>query len=308
MTTALNLPGPVACARLRDLGAAVTKVEPPGGDPFEGYCPGWYRRLHDGMQVRRIDLKDDAGRAAMHALLDEADLLVTAQRAAALDRMGLGRAALARHPRLCHVAITGHAAPHEDAAGHDLTYMAAQGLLQPPALPPTLFADMAGAERAVSTALALVIARNRDGRGRGESAPLEAAAHALAQPLHEGLTRSGALLGGALPGYNLYEARDGWIAIRCDRAEIRMRVRHVEHDAHLLAARNGRVVAHGRLPLDVEVGRRLARGELGLDRPVEHAVDVPPQPGQLVRREQSRHDDVTVRVECGTVCVAHSPT
>ena len=213
VTTALNLPGPVACARLRDLGASVTKVEPPAGDPFEHYCPSWYRRLHEGLQVRRIDLKEAQGREAVHALLGEADVLLTAQRAAALERMGLGREALARHARLCHVAITGHAPPGDDVAGHDLTYMAGLGLVQPPAMPPTLFADMAGAERAVSTALALVIARSRDGRARSEPAPLEDAARALAQPLHEGLTRPGALLGGGLPGYNLYEAREGWIAV-----------------------------------------------------------------------------------------------
>jgi alpha-methylacyl-CoA racemase len=213
-STALNLPGPAACARLRELGASVTKIEPPGGDPFEAYCPDWYRRLHEGTAVLRIDLKEPAGREQVHALLAGCDLLVTAQRGAALERMDLGAGTLAsRHPRLCHVAITGHPPPHGDIAGHDLTYMARQGLVQPPAMPPTLFADMAGAERAVTTALALVIARGRDGRGRSETAPLEDAARALAEPLHEGLTRSGALLGGALPGYNLYEARDGWIAL-----------------------------------------------------------------------------------------------
>ena len=214
VSTALNLPGPAACARLRDLGAAITKVEPPAGDPLETYCAAWYRRLHAGMEVKRIDLKEPRGQEEMHALLAGADLLVTAQRANALARMGLAPGLLGtRHARLCHVAITGHAPPHDDVAGHDLTYMAALGLVKPPAMPATLFADMAGAERAVSTALALVIARDREGRGRGQAVPLEDAARALAQPLHEGLTRDGALLGGGLPGYNLYETRAGWIAL-----------------------------------------------------------------------------------------------
>jgi alpha-methylacyl-CoA racemase len=83
----------------------------------------------------------------------------------------------------------------------------------PPAMPATLFADMAGAERAVTTALALVIARDRCGRGESLAAPLEDAARALAQPLREGLTSSGALLGGGLAGYNVYRAREGWIAV-----------------------------------------------------------------------------------------------
>jgi len=214
VTTALNLPGPAACARLRDLGAAVTKVEPPSGDPMEAFNPSWYRRLHEGIEVRRIDLKGNDGREAMAALLAPADLLVTAQRASALARLGLDGTSLATsYPRLCHVAITGHAPPHDEMPGHDLTYLAEHGLVSPPALPTTLFADMAGAERAVSTALALVLARNRDGRGHAAAAPLADAAAWLAQPLKEGLTRRGALLGGGHAGYNVYAAKDGWIAV-----------------------------------------------------------------------------------------------
>jgi alpha-methylacyl-CoA racemase len=214
VSTALNLPGPAACARLRELGARVTKVEPPTGDPFEAYCPAWYARLHEAMPVLRIDLKSEAGKAQIEEILAGADLLVTAQRGSALARMGLDPATLAaRHPRLCHVAITGHAAPDEDVPGHDLTYLAAHGLVRPPQLPPTLFADMAGAERAVSTALALLLARQRGGRGASQAVPLEEGARALAQPLEEGLTAPGAILGGGFAGYNLYAARDGWIAV-----------------------------------------------------------------------------------------------
>jgi crotonobetainyl-CoA:carnitine CoA-transferase CaiB-like acyl-CoA transferase len=214
VSTALNLPGPAACARLRELGARVTKVEPPTGDPFEAYCPSWYARLHAATEVRRIDLKSDAGKAEITELLAGADLLITAQRKSALERMGLDGAALARrHPQLCHVAITGHAAPDEDVAGHDLTYLAAHGLVRPPQMPPTLFADMAGAERVVSTALALLLARRRGGLGASQPVPLEDGARALAEPLHEGLTAPGAILGGGLAGYNLYAAREGWIAV-----------------------------------------------------------------------------------------------
>ena len=214
VTTALNLPGPAACARLRDMGATVAKVEPPAGDPMERFNPAWYRSLHLGMSIGRLDLKSDAGRRAMAKLLDGADLLVTAQRASALERMGLGPQQLARsHPRLCHVAITGHASPDDELPGHDLTYLAAHGLVVPPHMPRTLFADIAGAERAVSTALALLIARGRTGEGQRAIAALADAAAALAQPLYEGLTRPGAILGGGTPGYNLYATREGSIAI-----------------------------------------------------------------------------------------------
>lgn len=214
VTTALNLPGPAACARLCELGATIEKVEPPAGDPMQSYHPAWYERLHESVRVHRLDLKVEAGRAAMEALLGGADLLVTAQRPSALARLGLGARELAdRHPRLCHVAIVGHAPPREEHAGHDLTYLAEAGLLTPPAMPATLFADMAGAERAVTTALALVIARDRGRPARAAYAPLAEAADWLAQPLGRGLTAPGALLGGGFAGYNVYAASKGWIAV-----------------------------------------------------------------------------------------------
>ena len=214
VTTALNLPGPAACARLRDMGASVAKVEPPDGDPMERFNPAWYAKLHHGMTIGRLDLKSEAGRKAMAKLLDGADLLVTAQRASALERMGLGPDRLAaEHPRLCHVAITGHASPSDELPGHDLTYLAAHGLVTPPAMPRTLYADMAGSERAVSLALALVIARDRTGKGQRATSALADAAAALAQPLTHGLTRPGGLLGGGNPSYHVYAARDGWIAV-----------------------------------------------------------------------------------------------
>lgn len=214
VTIALNLPGPAACARLRDLGASVAKIEPPSGDPFEAFCPAWYRRLHEGVETLRLDLKSETGASAMAKRLDGADVLVTAQRASALDRLGLGPGRLAAdHPRLCHVAITGHPPPREEVPGHDLTYLAEHGLVAPPELPRTLFADMAGAERAVSAALALLLARERGGEDRAATVALADAAAALAQPLHEGLTAPGAMLGGGYAGYNLYAARGGWVAV-----------------------------------------------------------------------------------------------
>lgn len=214
LTTALNLPGPAACARLRDLGATVEKIEPPPGDPMQQFNAGWYRRLHEQINVRVLDLKTPAGRASMDALLLGSDILVTAQRPSALARMGLGARDLGeRFPRLCHVAIVGHGPPEEEQAGHDLTYLAQAGLVSPPAMPATLFADMAGAERAVTTALALVLARDRGRPARAAFVPLAEAAQWLAQPLAHRLTTPGALLGGGSPGYNVYASKDGWIAV-----------------------------------------------------------------------------------------------
>jgi len=214
VTLAVNLPGPLACARLYALGAAVTKVEPPGGDPLAAFAAEWYRDLADGQRIVALDLKAPAARAELDVLLADADLLVTSTRPAALERLGLGWEALhARHPRLCHVAITGYAPPDEGRPGHDLTYAASAGLVAPPEMPRTLVADLAAAERATSTALALILARARDGVARQATVALASVAEEFAAPLRHGLTAAGGVLGGGSPLYGLYRAKDGWIAV-----------------------------------------------------------------------------------------------
>jgi alpha-methylacyl-CoA racemase len=206
----INLPAAVAGARLTELGASVTKVEPPGGDPVADAAPDWYLTLVAGQEVRVIDLK--AGRP--DELLDACDLLLTATRPGALERLGLGWDELhARFPRLAHVAIIGHAPPHDGFPGHDLTYSAPYGLLAPPALPRTLVADLGGAERAVATGLALLLARERTGTAQRADTALADAADLFARPLREGLTAPGGLLGGGHPFYRLYRAATGWVAL-----------------------------------------------------------------------------------------------
>lgn len=216
----INVPGAVAGARLRDLGAEVTKLEPPGGDPLALGAPGWYAQLVEGQELRVIDLKaglpDDE--------LAAADLLLTSSRPAALERLGLGWETLhAAFPRLVHVAIVGHPPP-DDTPGHDLTYAAAHGLLVPPLLPRTLVADLGGAERAVSTALALLHARERTGEASRADVALADAAAAFAEPLRHGLTAEGGALGGGYAPYGLYPTGDGWIALAALEPHFRERL------------------------------------------------------------------------------------
>jgi hypothetical protein len=53
LSLAINLPGAVAAAHLRRLGAMVVKVEPPEGGPLDGARAQWYRALHQGQEVLR---------------------------------------------------------------------------------------------------------------------------------------------------------------------------------------------------------------------------------------------------------------
>ncbi len=214
VSLSVNVPGPVAAAELRDLGAEVCKIEPPSGDPLAQFSQAWYNRLCADMTVLTCDLKTEAGMADLKRRLAHADLLLTASRPAALERLGLDWATLHKaFPRLCHVGITGYPPPHENQAGHDLTYQASQGTLQPPAMPRVLLADMAGAQQAVTTALALLLTRERYGKAGQAWVALADAAARLAVTLREEITTPGAILGDGLPTYNLYATRDGHIAL-----------------------------------------------------------------------------------------------
>ena len=214
VSLALNAPGPVAAARLTKLGAEVTKIEPPSGDATKNAAPAWYESLCQGQTVLRLDLKSPEGRGQLDDLLAQADLLLASFRPSALQRLGLDWESLhARHPRLCFVGIVGYAAPFEERTGHDLTYQGDLGLLRPPQMPPTLFIDLAGAERAVSMALALLNRAARSNQAGCAWVSLHECARDLAIPLKAGLTTSSGLLGGAYPLYGFYRASDGWIAI-----------------------------------------------------------------------------------------------
>lgn len=210
----LNVPGPLAAARLAGFGATVTKVEPPTGDALAMGAPEWYQSLTEGQEIVQLDLKNETDRDRFAGMLDSTDLLLTTQLPSALERLALDWDTLhARFPRLCQVAIVGYPPPDLDAPGHDLTFMARHGLLRPPAMPLTLAADILGAERAVSAALGLLLSLEKNDEGGYIEVPIADAAAVLAQPLAHGLTTPGALLGGGVPGYGLYAAQDGYVAV-----------------------------------------------------------------------------------------------
>jgi crotonobetainyl-CoA:carnitine CoA-transferase CaiB-like acyl-CoA transferase len=223
VSTAVNVPGPVAAAMLRDKGAAIVKVEPPEGDPLSRWAPGWYSELCAGVDVVRLDLKSPDGREGLDAWLASADLLVTSSRPGSLQRLGLAWTDLhARHARLCHVAIVGYAPPRDNLAGHDLTYQAEVGLLTPPGMPVTLVADLSGAQRAVVEALNLLFGRERGGAAGRAEVVLADCAKLFAEPLRHGLTSSTGLLGGACAAYGIYPTRDGWVTVAALEPQFRV--------------------------------------------------------------------------------------
>lgn len=214
LSIAINLPGPAAVARLAGQGASVITVLPPSGDPMEQFAKPYYDELHVGQEVRRVDLKSEAGRAEVDELLCATDVFVTSSRPSALRRLGLDFASVhERHPQVCQVDIVGYPGEQAETAGHDLTYQAGTGLLGEGSMPTTLVVDLAGSERAAAEASAALVARARVGDGVRREVPLSDLAHTMSRPLAHGLTAPGALLGGGLPVYGIYDTADGQVAL-----------------------------------------------------------------------------------------------
>lgn len=215
LSLALNLPGPAALMRLRSLGATCVKAEPPGragggGDPMREYNPAVYATLHEGVRVLTVDLKSDKGQAVLRRELARTDVLLTSFRPSALNKLGLSWRALHRaFPGLSMVAIVGSPGARAEEPGHDLTYLAEAGLITGSDLPPTLFADMAGALMAADAVLQAVLLARASGKGVFQEVALSDAAVWLALPRTWGLTLPTDTLGGAHAGYRIYACHDG---------------------------------------------------------------------------------------------------
>lgn len=225
VSLAINLPGPLTAARLTKLGAHVTTVLPPSGDPLQLYQPKWFAELHSGQEFIILDLKSADAIGELDALLSKADILITSTRPSALARMGLDpKTVSVKHPRLIQIAIVGESGANAENSGHDLTYQAINGLVRPPAMPITLIADMAGAERATQIAIAALFHRERTGVATHHEVALADVAHDMAEPNRRGLTKPGGGLGGGVGLYGIYETQEGWIALAAIESHFAQRI------------------------------------------------------------------------------------
>jgi crotonobetainyl-CoA:carnitine CoA-transferase CaiB-like acyl-CoA transferase len=214
LSLALNLPGPAALMRCQQMGATCTKAEPPAGDPMGLYNPSAYATLHTGVKVLTADLKIEAGQKALHKALARTDVLLTSFRPSALVKLGLTWKTLhQQYPQLSLVSVVGAPGARAEEPGHDLTYMADNGLITGLDLPPTLYADMGGSLMASEAVLQATLLRQSKGKGvRFEVALSEAAAY-LALPRSWGLTLPTGAVGGAHAGYKVYPCKDGRVAV-----------------------------------------------------------------------------------------------
>jgi len=133
------LAGPYCTMVLRDLGARVIKVEPPGqGDDARGFGPfidgrsAYFLSLNRGKESIALDLKKDADRGVFEALLARADVLVENYRAGTLEKLGYGWAALhADYPTLIYAAVSGfgQTGPYATRAAYDMVVQGMGGIM-----------------------------------------------------------------------------------------------------------------------------------------------------------------------------------
>jgi CoA:oxalate CoA-transferase len=163
------LAGPYATMLLADLGAEVTKLEPPGGDISRQVSDSYFASVNRGKRSIRLDLGTPAGQARLHELAVGAHALLVNLKPSTIRGLGLTYDALRQHnERLVCVALTGWGLDGGDEPAFDYLVQAATGVASltgdpdgPPTLPGYSSADNSSGMVAALGLLAMIVA----GRG-----------------------------------------------------------------------------------------------------------------------------------------------
>lgn len=177
------LPGPFCSMLLADMGADVIKVEDPKlGDYIRWWPPkigknsGFHVVLNRNKRSLTLNLKAPEGKEIFRKLVKDADVVLEGFRPGVMRKLGLDYETLKElNPRLVYCAITGYGCegPLALKAGHDINYLALNGVLSysgkdgQPTLTGVQIADLGGggllAAFSIVTAL---LARERLGTGQ----------------------------------------------------------------------------------------------------------------------------------------------
>ncbi|MGI9512903.1 MAG: CaiB/BaiF CoA transferase family protein [Anderseniella sp.] len=131
--------GPVTGLMLADMGADVIKVERPNGDDTRRFLPpdiegesAAFMMMNRNKRGIRLDLKTEAGKAALIRLIEQADCLIENYRHDTMERLGLGYDELKRiNPGLiyCEISGFGRTGPYRERGGFDLIAQGMSGLM-----------------------------------------------------------------------------------------------------------------------------------------------------------------------------------
>ncbi|SEH12059.1 CaiB/BaiF CoA transferase family protein [Thermoleophilum album] len=237
------LPGGFCTMLLADFGAEVLKVEDTGMGDYVRWSPPHYEgaersaasalflALNRGKRSLRLNLKEEEGREVLLRLVREYDVLVESFRPGVMDRLGVGYERLRQeNPRLVYCAITGYGqtGPLRDRPGHDMDYLALNGILGltgepdgPPIQAAVQIADIGGGSlMAAFGIMAALWERERSGEGQFvdvsmTDGSLSWLAMVAARYFCDGQRpqRGRLELAGGLVCYRPYPCKDGWVAL-----------------------------------------------------------------------------------------------
>lgn len=178
--------GPYCTLTLADLGADVTKIEPPGGDasrhagqtPRNPLMGPVFVTLNRGKRSVVLDLKDEADAAIMRELLADADVFVHNVRASAIERLGFDFESVRKiNPKIIYAHCVGFGSdgPYGGLQAYDDVIQTASGLTTlstmvdgdpRPRYVPSAIADKVAGLHAAYAVLAAYIHRMRTGEGQ----------------------------------------------------------------------------------------------------------------------------------------------
>lgn len=229
--------GTYATAILADLGADVIKVEERvSGDPGRGAwiapqigLSAYFEAHNRGKRSVALDLKHEAGRAALLRLCEGADAFVTNFRAQAMRGLRLTYDDIAAvNPRIVHVSASGYGpqGPDADLGAFDFLaqgrggFASSNGEPDDPPIPTQVpIADQVGALHATIAVLSGIAARDRTGKGASYETSLLGSQLSLqsfdiTSYLFSRELRSRQYRGGSRPFWRIYQGGDGkWFVI-----------------------------------------------------------------------------------------------
>lgn len=181
----IAMAGPFCGQRLGDLGADVIKVEPTTGEWQRHVSAGGLKgnkinvsflSLNRNKRSLAIDLKSDAGRAALYDLVRTSDVFLQNYRPGVAGRLGVDYETLREiNPRLIYASLSGYGetGPYVDRPGQDLLLQGMSGAMmsagragEPPLAAGQFLVDAISAYTAFEGVLAALFHRERTGEGQ----------------------------------------------------------------------------------------------------------------------------------------------
>lgn len=242
------LSGPFTTMLLADLGADVTKVEPPQGDETRKQGPhladddlrsygAYFQSVNRSKKSVSLDLKSEGGRHALLSLVDHADILVENFRVGVMDRLGLSYEFLhERNPALVYVAVRGFgdprtgASPYQDWPAFDVVAQAMGGLVgttgataDAPTKAGPGIGDIFPGTLAATGALAALLHARSTGVGQFVDVAMYDGILALCERMAYQYSYRQEIAGPAgnshplLSPFGIFPASDGWVAVAAPR-------------------------------------------------------------------------------------------